>query len=129
MSSSEADYGKTKMNFEKPREVFLHNGLKNKNLSIFFTGATSWENRSHLRAPFFHFFIFPVTVLILRELFRRLEANLENQWRFLSITCSYKITSFSFFPGVIIEEKHMSEWTPIFCRNSACLSWQTVPDF
>jgi hypothetical protein len=28
--------GKMKMNFEKPREVFLHNGLKNKNLSQVF---------------------------------------------------------------------------------------------
>jgi hypothetical protein len=56
--SSEADSGKMKMNFEKPREVFLHNGMKNKNLFIFFTGATSWENRSHLSASFFQIFDF-----------------------------------------------------------------------
>jgi hypothetical protein len=60
-----------KMNFEKPREVFLRNGMKNKNLSHFFTGATIWENQSHLSASFFRFPIFPVSVLILRELFRR----------------------------------------------------------
>jgi hypothetical protein len=36
MSSSKAIFGQMKTNFKKPREVFLHNGMKNKNLSQFF---------------------------------------------------------------------------------------------
>jgi hypothetical protein len=46
--SSERISGKTRRNFEKPREVFLHNGMKNNNLSQFFTGIRNWENQSHL---------------------------------------------------------------------------------
>jgi hypothetical protein len=58
-------------NFQNPREVFVQNGLKKKTSPIFYTGARSRENRSHLSAPFFSFLFFPVSVLILRELFRR----------------------------------------------------------
>jgi hypothetical protein len=35
-----------------------------------------------------------------------------NRRRFLSRTCPYTITSFIFFPGVIVEEKHTSVRTP-----------------
>jgi hypothetical protein len=60
------------MNFKKQKEVFVQNGLKNKKVSLIFcTGAMRRENRSHLQASFFSVFHFSVTVLILRELFRR----------------------------------------------------------
>jgi hypothetical protein len=36
--------------------------------------------------------------------------------RFLSNTCPYTITSFSFFPGVIFEEKTMYVRTPCFAE-------------
>jgi hypothetical protein len=55
----------------KTERFFVHHGLKNKNLSHFFKGATSWENQSCLSASFFGFLVFPVTVPILWELFRR----------------------------------------------------------
>jgi hypothetical protein len=35
-SSCEADSGKTEMKFKKPKEVFVHHGLKNKKSPIFF---------------------------------------------------------------------------------------------
>jgi hypothetical protein len=35
----------------------------------------------------------------------------------LSITCPHKIKYFSFFPGVIVEENHMSVQTPFFAGN------------
>jgi hypothetical protein len=69
-SSFKTDSGKMKMDFKNPREVFSQHGMKNKNLSQFFQGATSRENRSHLRGPFFQIFGFSVTVPILQELLR-----------------------------------------------------------
>jgi len=51
--SLEADSGKTEIDFQKPREVFVQNGMKKKTSSIVFIGSTSWENRSHLLVSFF----------------------------------------------------------------------------
>jgi hypothetical protein len=127
-SSSEADSGKMKMNFKKPREVFVHNGMKNKNLSHFFTGATSWENRSHLSASFFSFRFSCFSPDFAGAVSARWRRIWRNQRRFLSRTCSYTITSFIFYTGVTVEEKQMSELTPFF-RNSAHLSWRTVQIF
>jgi hypothetical protein len=70
MSSSEAVFGKMKMNFKKPREVFLHNGMKNKNLSQFFHRCHEQGESKPSSRPFFPDFLFSVTVLILWELLR-----------------------------------------------------------
>jgi hypothetical protein len=71
MSSSETDSGKTKMNFEKPREVFLRNGMKNKNLSHFLHRCHHLGESKLSFSLNFWIFGFPVTVPILRELLRR----------------------------------------------------------
>jgi hypothetical protein len=99
-------------NFKKPREVFVHHGLKKKISSIFFTGSTSWENRSHISASFFRFSVFSVSVLILRELFRRAGDEIGETEGGFSPKNSYTITSFIFYTGVTVEEKQMSELTP-----------------
>jgi hypothetical protein len=70
-SSSNVDFGKMEMNFKNPREVFVQNGLKKKTSSRFCTGDTNWENQICLSASFFQFLVFPVSVLILRELICR----------------------------------------------------------
>jgi hypothetical protein len=70
MSSSEADSGRNEENFKKPREVFLHNGMKNKNLSHFFHRCHEKGESKPSSRPFFPVFHFSVTVLILRELLR-----------------------------------------------------------
>jgi hypothetical protein len=74
------------MNFEKLREVFLRNGMKNKNLSQFFTGATIWENRSYLSASFFHFQFFLFQLSFCGSCFDELEMKLEKPKRFLEST-------------------------------------------
>jgi hypothetical protein len=63
-------FGKMKTNFKKPREVFLHNGMKNKNLSQFFHRCHEQGESKPSSRPFFPDFRFSVTVLILRELLR-----------------------------------------------------------
>jgi hypothetical protein len=70
MSSSEAIFGKMKTNFKKPREVFLHNGMKNKKISHFFHRYHEQGESKPSSRPFFPDFHFFVTVLILRELLR-----------------------------------------------------------
>jgi hypothetical protein len=113
MTSSEGDSGKTETYFKKPREVFLHNRMKNKNLSQFFHRCHEKGESKPSLSPIFPVFHFSVTVLILRELFRRAGGEFgETKGGFLSRTCPYTITSFIFFPGVSIKEKQMSEWTP-----------------
>jgi hypothetical protein len=113
MSSSETDSGQMKMNFKKPREVFLHNGMKNKNLSHFFHRCHEQGESKPSFRPFFPDFSFfrysPDFAGAVTASWRRIWRN---RRRFLSITCPYTITSFSFFPGVIIEEKQMSVRTP-----------------
>jgi hypothetical protein len=42
--------------------------------------------------------------------------KLEKPKEFLSITFSYTITSLQFFTSITVEEKQMSECTPIFSR-------------
>jgi hypothetical protein len=75
-SSSEADSGQTKMNFEKPREVFLHNELKNKNLSYFFHRFHHLGESKLSFSLIFWILVLSVSVLFLRELFREMETNL-----------------------------------------------------
>jgi hypothetical protein len=79
MCSSEAVSGKTKMDFKNPREVFSKNGLKNKNLSQFFNGATSRDNQSHLRGPFFQISTFLLQSRSCRSCYGLLETNLEKR--------------------------------------------------
>jgi hypothetical protein len=81
MLSSEADSGRKKTNFKKQREFFLHNRMKNKNLSHFFIYTTIWENRSYLSASFFVFSVLSVSVLFLRALFRRAGDEIEETER------------------------------------------------
>jgi hypothetical protein len=101
--------------FKKPREVFVQNGLKNKNLFHIFHRCHQLGESKPSFSLIFQIFSFSVSVLILRELFRRFwRRNWRNRRRFLSRTCSYKITSFSFYTGVTIEEKQRSELTPFF---------------
>jgi len=69
--SSESIFGQTNMNFEKPREIFLCNGMKNKNLSQFFHRFHEQGESKPSSRPFFPVFHFSVTILILRELLRR----------------------------------------------------------
>jgi hypothetical protein len=70
MSSSEAVFGQMKTNFKKPREFFLRNGMKNKNLSqCFYRCHEKGESKPSSRS-FFPDFRFSVTVLILREMLR-----------------------------------------------------------
>jgi hypothetical protein len=66
-----------KTNFEKPREVFLRNGLKNKTSLIFFTGATIWDNRSYLSASFFRFAFFLFQSSFCGSCFSEMEMKLE----------------------------------------------------
>jgi hypothetical protein len=71
MSSSEAVSGKMKTNFKKPRQVFIHNGMKNKNLSHFFHRCHEQGESKPSSRAFFPYFLFSITVLILRELLQR----------------------------------------------------------
>jgi hypothetical protein len=57
-STSESDSGKMGRNFEKQREVFLHNRLKNKNLSHFFHRCHKLGESKPSLSPIFHFFVF-----------------------------------------------------------------------
>jgi hypothetical protein len=59
------------MNFEKPREVFLHNGMKNKNLSPFLHRCHHMGESKLSFSLIFRISGFSVSALILRELFRR----------------------------------------------------------
>jgi hypothetical protein len=52
------------------REVFLCNGMKNKNLSQFFHRCHEQGESKPSSRPFFPDFHFSITVLILRELLR-----------------------------------------------------------
>jgi hypothetical protein len=47
-SFSEAIFGKTRRDFEKPKEVFSHHGPNNNNLSHISHIITYWENQEHL---------------------------------------------------------------------------------
>jgi hypothetical protein len=118
-----------KMDFKNPREVFLQNGMKNKNLSQFFHRCYEQGESKPSSRPFFPDFHFSVTVLILQELLRPAGGRIwKNRRRFLSRTCPYTIKSFIFFPGVIVEEKTRL-FGPLFRRKPVRLSWQTVPNF
>jgi hypothetical protein len=80
-------------------------------------------------ASFFHISLF-VIVLILRELLRPAGDEFgETEGGFCPYTCPYPINSFSFFPGVSVEEKQTSVQTPFFAEIRVRLSWQAVPDF
>jgi hypothetical protein len=70
MSSSEAVSGQMKTNFKNRERFFLHNGMKNKNLSQFFHRCHEQGESKPSSRPFFPDFHFSVTVLILRELLR-----------------------------------------------------------
>jgi hypothetical protein len=99
------------------REFFLHNGMNNKNLSQFFHRCHEKGESKPSSRPFFPYFFFSVIVLILREVLRPDgDEFAKNRRRFLSNTCSNKINSFSFFPGVIVEEQQMSVRTPFFAK-------------
>jgi hypothetical protein len=68
MPSSKADSGRTKMIFKKLRDIFLHNGMKNKNLSQFFHKFHEQGESMLSFSLFFWIFGFFVTVPILQEL-------------------------------------------------------------
>jgi hypothetical protein len=62
--------GKMKTNFKNRERFFLHNGMKNKNLSHFFHRCHEQGESKPSSRPFFPDFRFSVTVLILQELLR-----------------------------------------------------------
>jgi hypothetical protein len=62
--------GQMEMNFKKPKEVFVHNGTKNKKISHFLHRYHEKGESKPSSSPIFPVFHFSVTVLILRELFR-----------------------------------------------------------
>jgi hypothetical protein len=70
MSSSEAVFGKIKMDFKNTIEVFSQNGLKKKNLFHFLQRCYEKGESTLSSRPFFPNFLFSVTILILRELLR-----------------------------------------------------------
>jgi hypothetical protein len=59
------------MNFKNTREVFVHNGLKNKNLFHIFHRCHQLGESKPSFSLIFQIFGFSVSVLILRELFQR----------------------------------------------------------
>jgi hypothetical protein len=59
------------MNFQNPREVFVQNGLKNKNISHNLHRCQEQGESKPSLSPIFQASIFPVLVMILREMFRR----------------------------------------------------------
>jgi hypothetical protein len=103
--------------------------MKNNNLShILHRCQKSGESKPSL-SPIFQASIFPVLVMILRQLFWRDGDEFGKTERvFFSRTGSYTITSFRFHKYVIFWEIQVSELTPIF-SSSTHLSWQTVQNF
>jgi hypothetical protein len=59
-----------KSNFEKPREVFLRNGMKKKKLSLFLHRFHEHGESKTYPRPIVSIFHFPVGVLILQEVFQ-----------------------------------------------------------
>jgi hypothetical protein len=100
-------------NFKKLREVFVHNGMKNKNLFHIFHRCHQLGESKPSFSPFFQVSNFscfsPDFAGAVSARWRR---NWRNQRRFFLQKNSYTITSYSFCIGVTIEEKWMSELTP-----------------
>jgi hypothetical protein len=122
MSSSDGDPEQTETNFQNPREVFGQHGLRRKTLFQFLQrGYEARESKTSSRA-IFPDFPFSFSVPILQELPRPAgDEFCETERGFCPETCPSTITSFSFHPGVIIEDKITSERTPVSQKNGPFL--------
>jgi hypothetical protein len=115
--TSGKDSGQMEIDFQNTREVFVHHGLKKKNLSQIFHRCHQLGEFKPFLSPFFQVSIFSCFghdfAGVVSARWRR---NWRNRRRFFSMKNSYTITYFSFYTGVTIEEKQMSECTPIISR-------------
>jgi hypothetical protein len=118
MPSSEGDSEQTEANFKNPREVFSQHRMRNKTLfSVFATELRAERVEDIFEAYFSIFSIFSFSPDFAGAVTASWGRIWRNRRRFLSRTCPYTITSFSFLPGVIIEERITSERTPFFAEN------------
>jgi hypothetical protein len=87
--------------------------MKNKNLSQFFSQVPrAGRIKAIFEALFSRFSLFRYSPDFAGAVTASWGRIWRNRRRFLSRTCPYPITSFIFFPGVIVEEKQTSVRTP-----------------
>jgi hypothetical protein len=102
-----------KTDFKKPREVFVqHMAEGKKPLHIFAKVPPVGRIEAVFQPHFSDFWFFCYSPDFAGAVTVSWRKIWQNQRRFLSSTCPYTIKSFSFFPGVSIEEKQMSVRTP-----------------
>jgi hypothetical protein len=112
-SSFKTDSGKMKTDFKNPREVFLSSrDEEQKPLSVFATVLRAGRIEAIFEALFSRFSLFRYSPDFAGAVTASWRRIWENRRRFLSRTCPSTITSFIFFPGVIVEEKQTSVRTP-----------------
>ena len=88
--------------------------MRNKTLfSVFTTELRAEQVEGIFEAYFSRFVIFRFSPDFAGAATASWRWILRNRERFLSRTCQYTITSFSFRPGVVIEDKITSERTPV----------------
>jgi hypothetical protein len=105
------------MNFQKPREVFVNHGMNNKNLSHIFHRCHQLGESNPFLSPFFQVSSFSCFGHdFAGDVSARWRRKLEKPKEVFSPEKSYTITYFIFYTGVTIEEKQMSECTPILSR-------------
>jgi hypothetical protein len=122
MSSSDGYPEQTEANFKNPRDFFGQHRMRNKTLfSVFSTELRAERVKGIFEAYFSRFSIFRFSPDFAGAVTASWGRIWQNRRSFLSSTCPYSITSFSFRPGVIFEERITSERTPVSQKNGPFL--------
>jgi len=116
------------MDFKNMREVFSHNRMRKKTSLIFFNGATSRENRSHLRGPYFQILNFLLQSRSCRSYYGQLGMNLVKPKEVFVHNISISNKILQFFPRCQRwRENHVCS-EPFFTENQSAFYGRQDPN-